>query len=39
MYIWMTRCIERSNLADFNGKPVRVLAREDLFVIKSLVFE
>jgi predicted nucleotidyltransferase len=29
--------LERSTLADFNGKPVRVLAREDLFVIKSLV--
>lgn len=29
--------LERSTLADFNGRPVRVLAREDLFVIKSLV--
>ena len=27
--------LERSTLADFNGRPVRVLAREDLFVIKS----
>ncbi|HZS48249.1 MAG TPA: nucleotidyltransferase [Blastocatellia bacterium] len=29
--------LERSWVADFNGRSVRVLSREDLFVIKSLV--
>jgi len=29
--------LERSLIVDFNGKSVRVLSREDLFVIKSLV--
>jgi hypothetical protein len=29
--------LERSLIVDFNGKSIRVLSREDLFVIKSLV--
>lgn len=29
--------LERARLADFNGKSIRVLSPEDLFVIKSLV--
>jgi len=37
MYIWMTRCLSVRISLTLTAKPVRVLAREDLFVIKSLV--